>query len=122
MIGQFVAVLFLARELAHREHLRVRGPGSYAAHMALGDFYSSVGDLADKLTEAYQGRTGEIVEIEFLSVPPKQEIVQTLESQLKWLEDNRYQAVSEDDSPLQNIVDEVCALYLSTLYKLKNLK
>ena len=122
MIGQFVAVLFLARELAHREHLRVLGPGSYSTHMALGDFYSSVGDLADKLTEAYQGRTGEIVEIEFLSVPPKQEIVPTLESQLKWLEDNRYQAVSEDDSPLQNIVDEVCALYLSTLYKLKNLK
>jgi hypothetical protein len=55
MIGQFVAVLFLARDLAHKAHLRATGPGSFAKHDALGDFYPAVIDLADSLVEAYQG-------------------------------------------------------------------
>ena len=38
MIGQFIAVLFLGRDLAHRAHLRTTGPGSFAAHEALGEF------------------------------------------------------------------------------------
>lgn len=121
MIGKFIGVLFLARELAHREHLRVRGVGSYAAHVALGEFYPSVGDLADKLAEAYQERSSKMIDVEFLTAQSS-DIVKTLESQLSWLESNRDKAVGKDDRPLQNIVDEICALYLSTLYKLKNLK
>ena len=35
---------------------------------------------------------------------------------------NRYAAIPQDDSPLQNVVDEIAALYLRTLYKLKNLQ
>lgn len=37
MIGRLVATMFLAREYAHRAHLRVTGPGSYAKHVALGE-------------------------------------------------------------------------------------
>lgn len=122
MIGQFVSMLFLARDLAHIEHLRVRGPGSYAAHQALGSFYSDVVGLADSLIEAYQGRTGNLVQIERFGDTKPQNIITTLEAQLKWLEANRYEAVPEDDSPLQNTVDEIAALYLRTLYKLKNLQ
>ena len=122
MIGQFVAMLFLARDLAHIEHLRVRGPGSYAAHQALGSFYSDIVDLADGLIEAYQGRTGELVQIERFGDTKPQNIIPTLEAQLKWLEANRYAAIPQDDSPLQNVVDEIAALYLRTLYKLKNLQ
>lgn len=122
MIGKFISMLFLARDLAHREHLRVRGVGAYAAHMALGSFYEDVIGLADRLTEAYQGRTGKMVDIELLDDGTKGDIITTLQSQLKWLEDNRYKAVPKDDSPLQNIVDEIVSTYLSTIYKLKNLK
>ena len=35
----FISLLFLARDVAHREHLRTR---SYAAHMALNDFYHEI--------------------------------------------------------------------------------
>ena len=122
MIGQFVSMLFLARDLAHIEHLRVRGPGSYAAHQALGGFYNDVVGLADSLIEAYQGRTGNLVQIERFGDTNPQNIITTLEAQLKWLEANRYEAVPEDDSPLQSIVDEIATLYLRTLYKLKNLQ
>jgi len=40
MIGQFIAVLFLARDLAHRAHLAATGPGSFAKHEALGRCWS----------------------------------------------------------------------------------
>lgn len=122
MIGQFIALLFLARDLAHREHLRVSGPGSYAKHVALGDFYAAVIELADTLAEAYQGRHGIIKDIPLLENEYGNDIVVALKSQLAWLEDHRFKAIDKDDTPLQNIVDEVVAQYLSTLYKLQNLQ
>lgn len=122
MIGQFIALLFLARDLAHREHLRVSGPGSYARHGALGEFYSSIIGLADTLAEAYQGRHGIIEDMPLLENEYGEDIVEVLGRQLKWLEANRYKAVEKNDSALQNIVDEIISQYLSTLYKLKNLQ
>jgi hypothetical protein len=118
MIGQFIAVLFLARELAHREHLRTK---SYAQHMALGDFYEQVLGLADSLAEAYQGRKG-IIDIPLLDNEFPGEIIKSMRDQLAWIETNRDSAVGKDDRAMQNIVDEIVALYLSTLYKLVNLK
>lgn len=122
MIAQYIAVLFLARDIAHREHLRVTGKGSYAKHQALGEFYESVIELADSLAEAYQGRNGIIKDIPLLENEFPGEIVTSIKNQLKWLESNRYKAVTIEDTPLQNIIDEIVSLYLSTLYKLQNLE
>lgn len=121
MIGELIAVLFLARDIAHREHLRVTGPGSFARHSALGDFYGEVIDLADSLAEAYMGRN-DVFDIPLLDNPFPAEILASMQAQLKWIEDNRYKAVPKDDTALQNIIDEVVTLYLSTIYKLKRLK
>ncbi len=44
--GMLIATLLLARDITHREHLKTR---SYAQHMALGDFYTGIVDLADSL-------------------------------------------------------------------------
>ena len=118
MIGQFIAVLFLARELAHREHLRTK---SYAHHMALAGFYEEVLELTDSLAESYQGRNG-IVDIPLMDNEFPGEIVVSMKAQLAWLEKNRDTAVGKDERALQNIVDEIVGLYLSTLYKLINLK
>jgi len=122
MIGQFIAVLFLARDIAHREHLRVSGRGSYAKHQALGAFYEEVIGLADSLAEAYQGRHGIIKNIAFLDNEFPGEIVTSLKNQLKYLEANRYKAVQREETALNNIIDEIVVLYLSTLYKLENLE
>lgn len=122
MIGQFIALLFLARDMTHREHLRVSGPGSYARHAALGEFYPAIVELADKLAEAYQGRHGIIQNMPLLENEYGDDIVEVLERQLQWLETNRDKAVGKGDSALQNIVDEVVSQYLSTLYKLKHLQ
>ena len=115
MIGQFIAVLFLARDLAHREHLRTK---SFARHSALGEFYPAIVDLADDLTEAYQGRNG-IIEIPLLDNEFPGAIVESMQAQLAWIEKNRDAAVGRDERALQNTVDEIVNLYLSTLYKLK---
>lgn len=120
--AQFVAVLFLARDLAHRAHLKVSGPGSFAKHIALGEFYPAIVELADKLAEAYQGRNGIIEDIPLLENEYGDEIVGVLERHVDWIKTNRYTAVPRDDSTIQNIIDEIVGQYLSTLYKLKFLQ
>lgn len=117
--AEVVANLFLAREIAHREHLRTK---SYAQHMALGDFYESVIDVADKFAEVYQGTYGIIDSIPY-KVPEKKEAVDSaLEDILEKLEDSRVQFDQPCDTPLLNILDDVGALFAQTLYKLRNLK
>jgi DNA-binding ferritin-like protein len=119
MIGHLIALLFLGRDLAHREHLKAQGPGSFARHKALNDFYINIIELADNLAEAYQGRQGKpISEIPLLENKGDGEIAEQLRKQLDWIEANRYEAVKKTDTPLQNIIDEICGEYLSALYML----
>ena len=122
MIGQFIAVLFLARDLAHRAHLRTTGPGSFAAHEALGEFYPAVVDLADSLAETYQGATLELIDIPLLDNEFPGEIKESLVAQRDWLKVNRYRAVKREDTQMQNIIDEIVALYDRTIFKLHFLK
>ena len=121
MIGKFVSALFLARDIAHREHLLVTGVGSDARHRALADFYESIIDAADELSEVCIARFGEF-DIPLLNNEFPREIVASIEAQLKWLEANRYKAVPKDDTPIQNLIDSLVVTYLRTLYKLKRLK
>lgn len=114
--GDFIGHLFLARDVAHSTHLNTR---SYAKHMALGSFYDEIVDLTDKLAEAYQGRHGLIGPITLQSAEKTGGIVEFLESSLAKVEEYRYEAVDKSDSALQNIIDEIVSLYLSTLYKLR---
>lgn len=114
--ADFIGMLFLARDTAHSVHLNTR---SFAKHKALGSFYENVIDLADTLAEAYQGRHGLIGPISLMSAKKTNNIVEFLEDSLKDIEDMRYKVIDRSDTALQNIVDEIVALYLSTLYKLK---
>jgi hypothetical protein len=108
--------LFLARDVAHSVHLNTR---SFAKHSALNEFYDEIIELADKFAEAYQGRKGLIGPIALMSARKTGNIVEFLEDSLEQVEDMRYKMVDKTDSALQNIIDEIVGLYLSTLYKLK---
>ena len=114
-INDLIGLLFLARDITHTTHLGTR---SYAKHMALAGFYEGIIPLADDLAEAYQGRNGLMGKIPLQSVKVSGDIIKFLEGQLEEIEKGRQLAVG-DCSALQNIVDEIIALYLSTLYKLK---
>ena len=121
MIGRLVATMFLAREFAHRAHLRVTGPGSYAKHVALGEFYTEIIENADSITEAYQGRHS-IIEIPYLPMPDEEDPVKVLEQLLDDVEKLRYDAVDKKDTAIQNLIDTAVETFLSTLYKLRNLR
>jgi hypothetical protein len=114
--ADFIGTLFLARDVAHSVHLNTR---SYAKHKALKGFYEGVVDLADTLAEAYQGRHGLIGPISLMSAKKTNNILEFLEGQLADIEEMRYKVVDKSDTALQNIIDEIVALYLSTIYKLK---
>ena len=114
--ADFVGTLFLARDVAHSVHLNTR---SYSKHKALRHFYKDVLEVADKFAEAYQGRHGLIGPISLMSATKTNNIIEFLQSSMDELEKCRYEVCEKTDTPLQNIIDEIIGLYLSTLYKLK---
>lgn len=114
--ADFVGILFLARDVAHSVHLNTR---SFSKHSALNSFYDEVIELADKFAEAYQGRHGLIGPISLMSAKKNGNIIEFLEESLSEIEDNRYKVCDKTDTAIQNIIDEIVGLYLSTLYKLK---
>ncbi len=112
----FVGMLFLARDVAHSVHLNTR---SFAKHMALQGFYEEIVDLADSFAEAYQGKYGLMGPISLMSAKKTTNIVEFLQDQMDEIEAERYKVVDKGCTPLHNIIDEIVALYLSTLYKLR---
>jgi hypothetical protein len=114
--ADFVGMLFLARDVTHSVHLNTR---SYAKHKALGKFYTGVVDLADAFAEAYQGRHGLIGPITLMSAKKTSNVVEFLQDQLAEIEANRYKFCDKEETSIQNIIDEIVALYLSTLYRLR---
>jgi hypothetical protein len=114
--ADLIGHLFLARDVTHSVHLNTR---SYAKHKALGGFYGKVIDLADDLAEAYQGRHGLIGPITLHSAKKTNNVIEFLEDSLRDVEDMRYKVCDKDETAIQNIIDEIVGLYLSTLYKLR---
>ena len=57
--------------------------------------------------------------IALMSAKRTNNVLEFLEDQLKDLEGMRYEVCDKSDSPLQNIIDEIVTLYLSTIYKIK---
>lgn len=114
--SQFVGLLFLARNVAHSVHLNTR---SFSKHMALNTFYDSVIDHADAFAEAYQGRHGLIGPIAIPAAKKTTNIIEFLQDQLAEIEKGRYDVADKSDTSLQQLIDNIVELYLSTLYKLR---
>lgn len=113
MIEDLISRVFASRNAAHLAHWKTR---SYAEHVALGEYYDGVIDLIDKLVEAYQGYFGLVGEIPTAS--PKSDIKAQLTLDAAWINQSRSK-IAKDIASLENIVDEISDLYLTTLYKLK---
>lgn len=114
--AEFVGILFLARDVAHSVHLNTR---SFSKHMALNTFYDQIIDHADAFAEAYQGRHGLMGPITLQSARKTTDIVSFLQDQLAEIEKARYDVVSKEDTSLQQLIDNIVELYLTTLYKLR---
>ena len=114
--AEFVGMFFLARDVAHSVHLNTR---SYAKHKALQEFYEEIVGLADGFAETYQGRHGLIGPISLMSAKKTSNVIEFLESQLAEIESVRYDVCEKTDTSLQQLIDNIIELYLSTLYKLR---
>lgn len=119
MMEELVARTFAVRNAAHLAHWRAKGPGSYAKHQALGAFYDGLVDKIDGIVEAYQGMNGEpIGQVKLGAQDTQRDIIGLLESECEWVADNRDE-IAEDNAAIENMLDDLCGLYLTTLYKLK---
>jgi DNA-binding ferritin-like protein len=114
--SQLVGLLFLGRNVAHSVHLNTR---SFSKHMALNTFYEQVIEHADAFAEAYQGRHGLIGPIAIPAAKKTTNIIEFLQDQLVEIEKGRYEVCDKADSSLQQLIDNIVELYLSTLYKLR---
>jgi hypothetical protein len=114
--AQLMGLLFLGRNVAHSVHLNTR---SYSKHVALNTFYDEVIELADAFAEAYQGRHGLIGPIAIPAAKKTTNIIEFLQDQLAEIEKGRYEVCEKSDTALQQLIDNIVELYLSTLYKLR---
>jgi hypothetical protein len=114
--AQLMGLLFLGRNVAHSVHLNTR---SYSKHVALNTFYEQVIEHADAFAEAYQGRHGLIGPIAIPAAKKTTNIIEFLQDQLDEIEKGRYDVASKTDSSLQQLIDNIVELYLTTLYKLR---
>ena len=116
-IQQFMGLLFASRDYAHKAHLAT---DSYAQHKALNKFYDGIVDLADSLSETWMGRNEQLIgEIPTINAP-KGEPLTVMKRFLEVVQDTR--DFVSNDTVLSNIIDEIEALYSTTIYKLKFLK
>lgn len=118
-----VAILFAAREYAHRAHLKT---SSYSHHIALNEFYDAdeeedldVTDLADALAEVAQGKWGKL---DIPYVKPEQDLGNPANVLETYLHNILAEAHGCDNRALSAVVDQIEELFLGTLYKLKELR
>lgn len=118
LAGELVARCFHARTVAHILHLKAK---SYAAHIALNEFYDEIIPLADTFAEQYQGDYGliESYNARFQMYPDGPSLLEALGS---WIADNRHDICDEDDTYLQAAIDDIVSVIRGKAYKLKFLR
>ena len=121
---QLASLLLHSRTQVHSFHLGVKGIGSFSAHVALGNYYDTIGGLVDGLVEAYQGQYG-LIKLQPVSGLDTNNDIKNIiayfekmcQAVAKLRQDEKLQM-----SWLQNDIDTVVTLLYSTKYKLVNLQ
>lgn len=119
--GECMSYLMACAVQVHIYHLRAKGSGAFAAHMALGTLYDELPDLVDSLAESMQGKYGLLnydyshsFDSNYMNALP------FVKKCLAYVETERKSF--PQDSYIQNQIDEIVALFYSTIYKLENLQ
>jgi hypothetical protein len=131
---ELVARCFAARTSIHYAHLAAK---TYAAHIALNEFYEGIVDPTDEFAECYMGIFGQFDAADFPTIRLATGVpIQQLTDLRKWITENREecceayddkdgeQAESNDIdcTELGNLIDNILAVIDRSLYKLKYLK
>jgi DNA-binding ferritin-like protein len=118
-INNMLRTLLAAQQCAHVHHWKVK---SFSLHMALGELYNTLTELADELAEMYMGLTGADVNLEqsdsnYFHQENPIDFVNQLQEVLK----DMYIAVTPY-SPLLNKYEELIGKIAAIKYKMTNLK
>lgn len=113
---EFISRLLDAVTAIHKVHLMTNGPGSFAAHEALGDTYGALEDGLDRLAESFMGcqKAG----LTFPGVDASNYSAE-VRKVYDYIEANRLMIGTE--SHIQNLVDEVLDGLATSLFKLDRL-
>jgi len=123
MFEKLISTLMASRDQAHIFHWQTKGPGSFAAHMALGAYYEAVPGMTDALVEAYQGKYGIITGYE----PAERFDDYAQDSVIKYFKalsmfvERAYAKMPKEDTNIINQLDAFKDLIYTTIYKLENL-
>ena len=121
VVSEFASMLVLGAASAHVQHWNTLGPGSFAAHEAMGTFYTELPELTDSVIEAIVQDEAKIIldgKALFVGENPLA-LVQYIQGQVKAM---RVQPGFPQDSEVQNLVDSIAELCRHTIFKLKRLK
>ena len=123
MFEKLISTLMASRDQAHIFHWQTNGPGSYAAHKALNDYYDEIPDIVDSLVESYQGKHG-IVKgyepAERFDEYSKDGVIKYFKALATYI-DRIYAKFPKEDTNIINQLDTLKDLIYTTLYKLENL-
>jgi DNA-binding ferritin-like protein len=121
VVSQFASMLVLGAASAHVQHWNTLGPGSFAAHDAMGTFYTELPELTDSVIEACLQDESKIIldgKALFLGKNPL-ELVEYIYANVTVM---RSQPGFPQESEVQNLVDSISDLCRHTIFKLKRLK
>jgi DNA-binding ferritin-like protein len=124
MFEKLISTLLESRNQAHIFHWQTTGVGSYAAHIALNNYYDALPDLVDVLVESYQGKHGIITgympadKFDEYSKETAVKYFKALAIYVEWA----YDKIDTVDTYILNQVDNIKELLYSTIYKLENLQ
>ncbi len=119
---ELASLLLQSRTQSHSFHLGVRGVGAHSAHVALGEYYDTIGGLIDGLVEVYQGKEG-LIQLSGIGVLDKNNDIKNIINyfeKLCTMVAKLRQNPKLQDSWIQNDIDTVVSLLYKTKYKLVN--
>ena len=116
--AKFVNKLFEARLNAHVLHLKTN---SYAQHKALEEYYNELSTHIDKFVEVYQGQYGILNYSSDITINDDLNPVSYYTDIAKAIK-QAHKLINEEDTHLDNIIDEMTATTYHLVYKLKFLK
>ena len=106
--------VFAARNAAHIAHWKTK---SYGHHVALGEFYEGVTEALDSFVEATQGTFGVVGDVK----GEKTDIAKCIRDEIVWINEHR-EKICREVPALENLLDNLTAIHMSTLNKLENMR
>lgn len=119
-VSKFISKLLESREMAQVYHWTVKGDmGSHAAHLALEAYYTEIIEHIDEIVEVYQGQYGLIEGYDQIATDEtrSKDRLEYFKEVVEFVRTKR-SCIKQEDTHLQNLIDEVVAILYRTIYKL----